>query len=79
MALIVGFALARRQPARLRHERNSDGNVSGVPHRLPRCAIRKDRVHQEHLRPLFSVFIIRCERKPEKGEAACDDEGGPTH
>jgi len=27
----------------------------------------------------FSVFIIRCEPKPENSEAACDDKGDPTH
>jgi hypothetical protein len=26
-----------------------------------------------------SLFIIRCEPKPENSEAACDNEGGPTH
>ena len=26
-----------------------------------------------------SLFIIRCEPKPENSEAACDEEGGPTH
>jgi hypothetical protein len=27
----------------------------------------------------FSVFIIRCEPKPENSEAACDDKGDPSH
>jgi hypothetical protein len=27
----------------------------------------------------FSLFIIRCEPKPENREAACGNEGDPTH